>query len=131
VLDDGVLPGVVASRKVPSYLPSEVCCVLPSICKADSPTDVSLPAPLLVAPPSNELTMHRLLYRTLPTGRKGQHSTLASPDVESVLIVEAVLDDNVATDSGRFEIILNPTPGSRTICRYGHEASVDIFLPDR
>lgn len=84
-----------------------------------------------MAPPSNELTIHRLLYRTLPGGCEDQRNTRESPGVEPVLIIEAVLDDNVVTESSRFEIVLNPAPGSNTICRHGHEASVEIFCPDR
>lgn len=99
--------------------------------KANFLTDFSLPPPLLVAPPANELTIHRLLYRALTAERKSQRNTRGCPGVEAILIVEAVLDDNVATEPGRFEIRLNPAPGSNTICRYGHEASVDILCPDR
>jgi len=94
-------------------------------------TDFSLPAPLLVAPPSNELTICRLLYRILPTGCNVQRNSRTSPAVEPFLIVETILDDNATTDSGRIEIVLNPAPGNNTICRHGYETSVDIFLPDR
>lgn len=77
------------------------------------------------------MTVHRLSYRTLPVGRRGRRNTLESPGVESVLIVEAVLDEHSGTESGEFKIVLNPAPARSTICRHGKEASVDIFCPDR
>lgn len=113
-----------------TFLPRYVTCYQ-YISKANFSTIFSLPPPLLVTPPSNELTIHRLLYRVLTAERKDQRNTRRSPGVESILVVEAVLDDNVATEPGRFEIALNPAPGSNTICRHGHEASVDILCPDR
>lgn len=94
-------------------------------------TNFSLPAPLLVAPPSNELTVCRLVYRTLPLGRSLQRNSRTTPGVEPLLIIETVLDDNVTTESGPIEIVLNPAPGNNTICRHGYETSVDLILPDR
>lgn len=130
-MEDELLLGVVARRKWPGHLPSEVCFVPPFVWIADLSTDFSLPAPLLVAPPSNELTLCRLLYRTLPAACNVQRNSRTKPSVEPFLIVETVLDDKVTTEPGRFEIVLNPAPGNKTICRHGHETSVDIFLPDR
>ena len=122
---------MVARRKLPGHLPSKVCQTPSFIWTAYLSTDFSLPAPLLVAPPSNELTICRLLYRTLPVERNPQRNSRTSPGVDPLLIVETVLDDNVTTESGPFEIILNPAPGNNTICRHGYETSVDLILPDR
>lgn len=84
-----------------------------------------------MAPPSNELTICRLLYRALPVARDLQRNSRTSPGVEPLLIVETVLDDNVTTEPGQFGIVLNPAPGNNTICRHGYETSVDLVLPDR
>ena len=84
-----------------------------------------------MAPPSNELTICRLLYRALPVERNLQRNSRTSPGVEPLLIVETVLDDNIMTEPGRVGIVLNPVPGHNTICRHGYETSVDLVLPDR
>lgn len=84
-----------------------------------------------MAPPSNELTICRLLYRALPVERNLQRNSRTSPGVEPLLIVETVLDDNVTTDPGQIGIVLSSAPGNSTICRHGYETSVDLVLPER